>query len=119
MAFVIISAAKIAIFAGENVDATGNTTANQEALELMAISQIVSLSRYNWADNYSTRNVDVKNVIDEYIARFIAVALIAYNMGGYTSRIEAENMLNICIFRMNKLESLFADQKWVTYAIGA
>jgi len=115
MAFVIITAAKIAIFAGENVDATGNTTANQEALELMAISQICTWSRYNWADNYSTLNEDVKHIIDEYIGRFIAAPLIAYNMAGYTSRIEAENMLNINLFRLKQLEEVFRDQKRVTY----
>jgi hypothetical protein len=105
--------------AGENVDSTGNTTANQELLELMAISQLVSWSRYNWADNYSSLNTDVKHVVMEYLARFIGSALISYNMAGFTSRIEAENMLNIHLFRMRELQKLFEDQKWVTYAQGA
>ncbi len=119
MAFVIVSAAQIAVFAGELVDATGNTAANQELLELMAISQLSGWSRYNWADNYAARNEDVKNVIDEYLARFIAVALIAYNMAGYTTRIEAEDMINVHLFRMKQIEEMARDQKWVTYAQGA
>lgn len=119
MAYVIVAEADITPMLGENIDATGNTTANKEALELMAISQIVSWSRYNWADNYSTLNVDVKKVVVEYIARFIAVTLIAYNMAGYTSRIEAENMINVHWARTQQLKELFNDQGWLTYAKGA
>lgn len=119
MAFVIITAAKLNAMAGENVDTTGWTTANQEAWELQAISFLCNLTRYNIADNYSSLNADVKNMVDEYIARYCAVCGIAYNMAGFTSRQEAENMINIHLFRMEKLEELFADQKTITWIKGA
>lgn len=120
MAYIIVTADEVTIMAGENADATGTgSTAYKEALELMAISQIVGWSRYNWADNYASKNTDIKKVISEYIARFMGVALIAFNMSGFTSRIEAEDMLNIHLFRMRQLEEMFKDQKWQTYAQGA
>ena len=119
MAFVIVTADEVTIMLGENVDATGNTTANKEALELMAISYLSDLMRYNIADNYAALNVDAKKIFSEYCARFIAVACIAYNMAGFTSRIEAEDMLNVHIMRMNKIEKLLVDQKTITYIKGA
>lgn len=120
MAFVIVTADEIEIMSGENADATGDTTTYQEALELMAISRVCGWARYNIADNYSSLNTDVKKVVSEYLARFISVQVIAYNMAGYTSRIEAEDMLNIHLHEMEKIEEQFLkDQKWWTYAKGA
>ena len=40
-------------------------------------------------------------------------------MSGFTSRIEAEDMINIHLFRMNLIEKLLIDQKTVTYMGGA
>lgn len=108
--------AEIAVFAGENVDATGNTEANHNDLVAQAESFCCGISRYNWVDGYAALNADVKRVLSEYCARYAAAALIAYNMAGYTSRIEAENMLTIHMARMKQLQDLISDQKWVTYA---
>lgn len=110
---------EIAIFAGENVDTTGDTETNHNALVAQAESFLCCLSRYNWVDNYSSLNEDVRRTLSEYCARYVAVALIAYNMAGFSSRIEAEDMLNIHLFRMQKLETLLRDQKTVTYMKGA
>src|SRR3990167_9396133 len=119
MVFVILTSAAIGSMAGENVDATGWTATNQEAWELQGISYLCNLCRYNFADNYSALNTDVKHTVFEYICRYIALSGIAYNMAGYTSRIEAENMINIHIWRMNKIEKLLQDQKAITYLKGA
>jgi hypothetical protein len=113
---VLTTEAEIAVFAGENVDATGNTEANHNLIVPQAESFCCGLSRYNWVDNYADLNADTKKILNEYCARYAAVALIAYNMGGYTSRIEAENMININVFRMRQIEKLLEDQKWVTWA---
>src|SRR3990167_9931951 len=119
MAFVIVTADEVTIMIGENVDATGNTTAIKEALELMAMSYLSDLMRYNIADAYENLNVDVKKIFSDYCTRFMAVALIAYNTSGFTSRIEAEDMINVHLWRMDKIEELVADQKFVTFIKGA
>lgn len=119
MAYVLVAADDFAVFAGENVDSTPSA-AQKEALELMAISRICGLSKYNVADNFAALNTDVKKVFIEYIARFIASSLIAYNMAGFTSRIEAENMLNVHIYEMQRIEEqFFLNQNWITYIKGA
>ena len=115
----ICTEAEIALMVGENVDATGDTEANHNDLVAQAESFLCSLMRYNVVDNYAALNADVKRILSEYGARYAAVALISYNMAGYTSRIEAEDMINIHLFRMNILETLLADQKTSTYIQGA
>jgi hypothetical protein len=115
----ITTEADIALMAGENVDATGDTEANRNLLVAQAESFISDVMRYNIVDNYAGLNADVKAVFSEYAARYAAVALIAYNMAGFTSRLEAEDMINIHLFRMKALNDLFVDQKFVTYVKGA
>lgn len=115
----ICTEAEIAIFKGENVDATGDTEANRNDLVAQAESFLCVLMRYNVVDNYGTLNADVKRILSEYAARYVAVGLIAFNMAGYTSRVEAEDMINIHVFRMNKIEKMLTDQKSSTYMKGA
>lgn len=111
--------AEIAAMAGENVDATGDTEANHNTLVAQAESYLCNLSRYNWVDNFASLNADVKAILSEYCARYAAVALIAYNMAGFTSRLEAEDMIMIHITRMRAIEKMLTDQKTVTYIQGA
>lgn len=116
---ILCTEAEIAIYAGENVDATGHTEANRNLLVAQAESYLCVLSRYNYVDNYAALNADVKKILNEFCARFVAAACIAYNMAGYTSRLEAENMLNIHYLRMAQLEDMLRDQKNLTYMQGA
>lgn len=111
--------AEIATMAGENVDATGNTEAVHNDLVAQAESYLCNLCRYNFVDNYAALNEDVKRMLSEYCARYAAVALIAYNMAGFTSRIEGEDMMNVHLYRMRKIEQMLEDQKTVTYISGA
>lgn len=111
--------AEINAFAGELVDATGNVEANHNLWVAQAQSYLCTLSRYNWVDNYGSLNTDVKAILSEYCARYAAIAAIAYNMAGYTTRLEAEDMINVHIDRMNKIEKLLSDQAFITYVKGA
>ncbi len=111
--------AEMNAMAGENVDTTGWTDANKTAWGLHAECYINNLCRKNFSDIFSTLNVDVKYVLSEYVARYVAVCGIIYNTSGFTSRIEAEDMINVHLWRMEKLEELIKDQKFVTFASGA
>jgi len=42
-------------------------------------------------------------MLDEYAERSAAVEAILYDMSGYTSRVEAEDMINIHVHRMNEI----------------
>ena len=58
-------------------------------------SQINADCRYNFSDNYSSLNVDTKGLLKEVASNLAAIYVISYDMSGYTSRIEAEDMINI------------------------
>lgn len=107
----IVTEAEIDLMAGENADATGDTEANHNILAAMAESYLSCLMRYNVVDNYASLNTDVKKIMAEWAARFCGVSLIAYNMGGYTSRVEAEDMINVHLYRMKQIERLLIDEK--------
>jgi hypothetical protein len=115
----IVTEAEMALMAGENVDATGNTEANHNLLAGQAESYLSVLMKYNVVDNYTSLNADVKKIFAEWASRYSAVVLISYNMLGYTSRIEAEDMINIHIYRMKQIEKLLIDDPFKTYIRGA
>ncbi len=79
---------------GANVNAAFNTTM-MTASNLRAESTINVLARFNFSDAYSTLNADVKGILSDFCSSFVAIEAISYDMSGYTTRIEAEDMINI------------------------
>ena len=110
--------AEMLAMAGENVDATGFTDANKTAWGLQAESFLNNLTRINFSDSYAALNEDVKLILSEYVARYVGVCAIAYNMAGFTTRLEAEDMLNVHFFRMSEIQKLIVDQKVITFIKG-
>lgn len=89
---------------------TGNKFQLLNNFVLQAESVVNTMTRYNWNDVYSTLNVDVKYVLAEAVSNLAGIYGIAYDMSGYTDRIEAEDMINILrdnfIQRINLLRDL-------------
>lgn len=112
---VVATEVELNAMAGENVDLTGWTEANKNAWMDQVEAFLCVLMRYNIVDAYTGLNEDVKRIFSEYAARYCAVQGIAYNMAGFTSRVEAENMINVHVYRMEKLEELLKDQKNVAF----
>lgn len=78
--------------AGVNVafDTTMMTAAN-----LRAESTINCICRHNYSDDFSGLNIDVKQLLSDVASSLVAIEAITYDMSGYTSRIEAEDMINV------------------------
>jgi len=91
----IVSEAEMTFMAGENVDATGNTEANHNILAYYAETFLSDLMKYDIVTHWGDLGTNKKKIFSEYAARFAAISLISYNMNGYSSRIEAEDMVNI------------------------
>ena len=71
--------------------------------------RIVTNTRRNWVTEYgSIGNTGVKNLLSEVSSDLIAMKIIAYDMKGFTSRFEAQLMLDQ--LRDNALGIL----KWLT-----
>lgn len=112
---VLCTVAEMQLYACELVDSTGNVEANHNILAAQGESFLCVLSKYNWVDNYASLNVDVKRILSEYVARFGAVGLISFNMAGYTSRIEAEDIINIHLARMKAIEKILSDKDYINW----
>jgi len=91
--------------AGANVSAT-LTTEYDDFIE-EAEGYISAVVKYDLIANWGTVSGQVvAPAIEEYCARSAAVQAIGYDMSGYTSRVEAEDMINVHLFRMNEIKEV-------------
>ena len=99
---------------GANINAAFDDTM-QDSIGAMAEANICALMRYDAVTNWATLDTNTKAVCTEYVARFIAIQGIAYDMSPFSSNIEAEDMIVVHFYRLKLLELLLSDQKLVTY----
>ena len=109
--------AVITPYEGENVGAAW-TDETRDEVGLQAESFVCCMIRYDAVTNWAAIGAIEKRIMTEYVARSVALAAIAFNMVGFTSRIEAEDMLNIIVWRLRAIEKLLTDQKTVTFIQG-
>jgi len=103
---VLSTDAEMLAMAGENVDATGFSDANKTAWGIQAEGFLCCLTNYDLVTNVATLNSYFEEMLSEYVARYVGMQAIIYNMAGFTSRIEAEDMVNVHVFRMREIEKL-------------
>jgi len=103
-AHVLVTEAELDAMAGENVDATGWVEANLQTWADQAGGYLCALMKYDLITNVGTLTANGIQIFAEYIARYCAMSGIAYNMSGFTSRVEAENMINLHAYRMAVIE---------------
>ncbi len=105
------------IKAGANVSSSIPDTAWDSWIE-EAEAQISLFSRYDWVANFSTVSTNFKPVLQAFCADSAAIQGIKYDMVGYTSRIEAEDFINVLRDELLRLGQLIRDQKGVKYGKG-
>jgi len=96
---------------GENVDLTGWTEANKNLWMLQVEGFLSSFVKFDIVTNCDSLDSVSKTIFSEYAARYCAIPGISYNMEGYTSRVEAEDMINTHAFRMTKIEEQLSDSR--------
>ena len=100
--------AEMLAMAGELVDATGFTDANKTAWGIQAEGYLCCLTNYDLVTNVATIGANFKSILSEYVARYVACSAIAYNMATvgavFSSLIEPEDMIQLHIHRMEKIE---------------
>ena len=102
-------------FCGELVDATFTIATMGDLVGTYTEAFLCALVEYDIVTNWATINTIYKKIFSEYACRAIAVEAIKYNMAGYTSRIEAEDMINIHVWRMTAIENLLKNQSVQTF----
>ena len=68
-----------------------------------AESFLCDLVKYDLVGNWASLNAVYKLIFQEYCARSAAIEAITYDMSGYTSRQEGEDLINVHLFRMDKI----------------
>jgi len=76
-------------------------------------------TRYNWSDNFATLNSDVKHIVSDTVASLVAMNAISYDMSGYSSRTEAETMLDFLRDTTNRNIKTIEEQKKKDFMTGA
>ena len=107
---VLSTDAEMLAMAGAGVSAAGFTDANKTAWGIQAEDFLCCLTNYDLVTNVATLGANFKLILSEYVSRYVGMCAIAYDMGQavatYTSRVEAEDMINIHIFRITAIENL-------------
>ena len=92
---IMTTGAEIAQKAGENASAAF-TEAMQDAAVLQGESIVNVVCRYNFSDLITAGlNVDVKYIFSDVVSSFVAIQWITYSMSSYTTRVVAEDMINV------------------------
>ena len=101
------------------VGANANSTANAEAyindFMTQAESYINTQCRYNFSDNYSSLNVDVKGLLKMAASAKAAMFVINYDLSGFYILSEAQTRLNVLRDEFMLAMSLLKEQKAVDY----
>lgn len=109
----IVAVAEMQFFAGENRDATGDVEANHNYSAGYAEAYLSVLVRYDIVTNWASINSTYKKLFSEYAARMGANDLIKFNMIGYSTQSEAEDLINYNWARMQQIKAILekADTK--------
>lgn len=103
---------------GAGKSATFDTTM-MTAANLRAESTVNVAARYNFSDVYSTLNADVKGILSDICSSLVAIEAISYDMSGYTSRTEAEDIINVLRDGALRGISILRDKKAQDFINGA
>ncbi len=101
--------------AGTNANATAKATAATDLYVLEVESFVNCICRHNFSDTYSTLNDDVKHILKSVTTNLMAIIVIQWDMSGFTSNIEAEDMINVLWATVSLNINLLRDQKVVDF----
>jgi len=99
--------------AGANVSATIKNDTFAVAMINQAEGFLNAISKYDWVANYASLNAITKLILEEACSNLSAIYAIQYDMSGFTTRIEAEDMINILWARFNQCAKILENQDYV------
>ncbi len=92
-------------FTGAGVSASFTETM-EDLVGVYTEAFLCNLLKYDAVTNWGSLNAVFKLMLSEYVARSIAIEAIKYDMSSYTSRIEAEDLINIHVYNIEKITEL-------------
>ena len=116
---IFCTTAEIGYKAGANASTTATADTYTNSFVTQAESTINVATRYNWSDNYGALDADVKGILKEAASNLAAIYCITYDMSGFTSRSEAESMINVLRDGALRAISILKDVKAREFTIAA
>jgi len=116
---IFATTAEVERKAGANCSATSKAEAYVNDYMTQVESFINVFTRYNWSDAFSGLNADVKGILKEIASNLAAIYVIQYDMSGFTSRVEAEDMINVLRDAALRGLSVLRDKKPQDFMINA
>ena len=99
MTFLCCTSGQALVKAGKAVAETfiSGASAGNRVVDLIsgAVATINDISRYDWEANWATLPVNTKGIVTEAVSNLAAVNMIVYDMSGYASRVDAEDIINV------------------------
>ncbi len=118
MAVTFCSSGAAVLKAGTNVNSLfieDKAEATWPGLINQAESLINSTARFNFIPIFSTLNNETKLLLEQTCSDIAAMYAINYDMSGFTTRLEAQTMLDVLRDRSEKGLALIKDQKVETF----
>ena len=112
---IFATTAEVQRKAGSGASVTSNTEAYINDFMTQVESEINATCRYNFSDNYATLNADTKGLLKQAASNMAAIYVIAYDMSGYNSRIDAEDLINVLRDAALRNLNLLKDKKVVDF----
>ena len=104
--------------AGANASTTSKAEAYTNVFILKAEGKICLDTRYDWVTNYASVSAIGKEVLREAASCYAAIAVINYDMSGFTSRQEALIMVNILWARyIDIVKRIVEDNKYKEFIL--
>lgn len=116
---IFATTAEVERKAGAKASATSKAEAYVNDYMTQVEAFINSTARFNFSDAYSGLNVDTKGTLKEISSNLAAIYVIQYDMSGFTSRVEAEDMINTLRDAALRGLSILRDKKVQDFINGA
>ncbi len=95
-------------FMGKNVD-VGFTETMQDLVGVYTEAYLCNITKFDAVTNWETMNPVYKLMFSEYVARSIAIEAIKWDINSYTDRIEGEDMIEVHVFNLKKIQKILED----------
>jgi len=112
---IFATTAEVQRKAGANASTVSNAEAYINDYMAQVESEINVFCRKNYSDTYAALDADVKGILKQGASNLAAIYVITYDMSGFTSRNEAESMINVLRDSAIRVLSTIRDKKNQTF----
>ena len=94
--------------ANENLTLSGSVL---DTWSDQAEGKLNAMTRKDWVADYADVSTNFQGILDDTISDMVAMKIINYDMSGYTSRLEAQTMLDVLRDNIAKNIEILKEQK--------